>query len=324
MAGNVALLPPMATLTQLEYLLALQRERHFGRAAAACHVSQPTLSTQVQKLEAELGVVVFDRQTRPLEPTAPGRRVLELARDVVSAHQRLLASVAAMGELAGPFTLGVIPTLAPYVLPWFLGPFAERHPRVELTVVERPTEAIVRELHEGRMDAAVLATPVDEAALVEERLFYDPFYVYAQAGSPVLEADAVDLAQLDPGQLWLLEDGHCFRVQVIHLCGLNHRTLLGSVRFAGGSFETLRGLIDRNGGHTLVPETYAMTLSRSVRQAQVRPLLDRVPVREVGLIHHRSSWKVELREALLHVLRDHVPRALSSELADGEVLSIHD
>ena len=314
----------MPTLTQFEYILALQRERHFGRAAAACHVSQPTLSTQVQKLEAELGVVVFDRQSRPLEPTLPGRRVLELAREVVAANQRLLASVAAMGELAGPFTLGVIPTLAAYVLPWFLGPFAQRHPRVELTVVERPTEVIVRELHEGRMDAAILATPVGEAAFVEERLFYDPFYIYARSGDALLESEVVDLEALDSGQLWLLEDGHCFRVQVIHLCGLHERSLLGSVRFAGGSFETLRGLIDRNGGYTLVPETYAMTLPSGVRRAQVRPLLDRVPVREVGLIHHRNGWKVEMRQALLELLRERVPSALSAELAEGEVLPIID
>lgn len=313
----------MPTITQLEYLIALQRERHFGRAAATCHVSQPTLSSGVKKLEEALGVVVFDRQSKPLSPTAPGRRVLELARDVIAAHERLLATVSGgLTDLAGPFTLGVIPTLAPYVLPWFLGRFAARFPRVELTLLERPTELIVREIHAGRMDAAILATPLGEASFIEDVAFYDPFYVYAHPGSSLLATDALDIDALNPGELWLLEDGHCFRAQVVHLCGLRERTVLGSIRFAGGSFETLRGLVDRTGGHTLIPETYAMTLPADVRQAQVRPIARRIPTREVSLVHHRSSWKSDIREALLDVLRESLPAAVSAALEDGEVLPI--
>jgi len=153
--------------------------------------------------------------------------VLELAREVVSAHERLVATASGGGEiLAGPFKLGIIPTLAPYVLPWLIGPFAERYPEVELHLIERPTEVIVRELHENRMDAAILATPLGEASFNEEVLFYDPFYVYAHPTSPLLNRDAVDIDDLDPGGLWLLEDGHCFRAQVVHLCGLH--ALLGA------------------------------------------------------------------------------------------------
>lgn len=287
-------------------------------------MSQPTLSAGIQKAEAELGVVIFDRQSRPVRPTGPGRRVLELAREVVSAHERLLAAAAGgLSKIGGPFTLGVIPTLAPYVLPWFLGPFAERHPEVDLTVLERPTDSIIQLIRAGRMDAAILATPLDEAALVEEVLFYDPFYVYARPDAALLDADEVELSALDPGGLWLLEDGHCFRAQVINLCGLHRRTVLASVRFAGGSFETLRGLIDRVGGYTLVPETFAMTLPQAVRTAQVRSIRHRVPTREVGLVHHRSSWKSDIRRALREAIDAGRPPALATELAEGEVLSIY-
>ncbi len=314
----------MPTITQLQYLLAVQQHAHFGRAAQACHVSQPTLSAGIRKVEEELGVVVFDRQARPVVPTEPGLRVLALAREVLAAHERLLAATAGgLSALGGPFSLGVIPTLAPYVLPWFLGPFAERYPGVELTLLERPTDTIVAELHANRMDAAILATPLSEPSIVEEILFYDPFYVYCRAGSPALDADEVELSDLDPGGLWLLEDGHCFRTQVVNLCGLHARTVLASVRFAGGSFETLCGLIDENGGYTLVPETFAMTLPVAVRRAQVRPIRDRIPTREVGLVHHRSSWKSDIRRALLDVLHARRPAALAAELAEGEVLSIH-
>lgn len=315
---------PLPTITQYEYLLALQKEGHFGRAAAVCHVSQPTLSAQIQKLESELGLVVFDRQAKPIAPTEPGRRVLELAREVVAAHERLLSAAAGgLSELGGPFTLGIIPTLAPYVLPWFLGDFARRYPSVDLTLLERPTEVIVREIHANRMDAAVLATPIGEASLEEEVLFYDPFYVYAHPDSPLLADTAADVDDIEPGGLWLLDDGHCFRAQVVNLCGLHTRDILGTVRFAGGSFETLRGLIDANGGHTLIPETYAMRLPKDVRKRQVRPIRDRIPTREVSLLHHRSSWKTDIREALLRVLRESVPPALADELADGEVMSVY-
>ena len=312
----------MPTITQLEYLLALRQHRHFGRAAAACHVSQPTLSAQVQKLETELGLTLFDRRARPLAPTPAGERILTYARDVIAAHERLLAAAAGNNALSGAYTLGIIPTLAPYVLPWFLGDFARRHPLVQLQLLERPTEVIVRDVHDNRLDGAIVATPVGEMSFEEEVLFYDPFYVYAHPDAPVLGDAHVDVDTLDPGELWLLEDGHCFRAQVVHLCGLNLRTVLGSVRFAGGSFETLRGLIDRTGGHTLIPETYAMTLPPAVRRAQIRPIRERIPTREVSMLSHRANWKGAIREALVACVRDHLPAGLSPELGDGEIMPI--
>jgi LysR family hydrogen peroxide-inducible transcriptional activator len=181
---------------------------------------------------------------------------------------------------------------------------------VELTVVERTTEEIVRALREQQLDAGLLATPLGERGLERRVVFYDPFYVYAQAGSSLLGFDELSIKDIERDDLWLLEDGHCFRSQVVHLCGLQRSGVLGSVRFEAGSFDTLCGLIDRVGGCTLLPETYARTLPPAVRLAQVRPFSGAVPTREVSLVAQRRHWKVAVLNLLADSLRTHAPRSL--------------
>ena len=311
------------TVHQLEYVLAVHQHGHFGRAAEALGVSQPTLSSQIQKVESELGVTLFDRQSKPIELTEPGRALIELARGVVSAHEKLMAAAeGTLTEPSGAFSLGIIPTIAPYVLPWFLRDFAARYPRAELSIFERPTVDILDELAANRMDAGILATPLDEPALDERVLFYDPFYLYAHQDEAILEKEAVEVADIDSRRLWLLEDGHCFRAQVINLCGLHERSLLDSVRFEGGSFDTLRHVIDASGGYTLVPETYARTLGRTARRHLIRPFNERVPTREVSLVHHRKNWKVGVLEALTESVQRNMPRAFETEPSEGEILPI--
>lgn len=312
----------MPSITQLQYIVAVHRTGSFGKAAGLCGVSQPTLSAQVAKAEEELGVVLFDRRSRPVQPTDPGKRLVSRAVDVLTAHERLLAEAGGADHLCGSFTLGIIPTLAPYVLPWFLGPFAEKHPRIELRVVERTTATIVEQIKALRMDAGIVATPLDEPGLEGRVLFYDPFYVYARSGSPLLLEDEVEAAGLEREPLWLLEDGHCFRSQVVHLCGVRSHGAMGNVRFDAGSFETLRALIDHGGGCTLVPETFARTLPAQVRLAQLRPFRDPVPTREVSLIAARSHWKTEILEALTASLRALAPRSLPRTLERGELVPI--
>lgn len=315
----------MPSITQLRYLLAVFETGHFGRAAETVGVSQPTLSAQIQKAEQSLGVIVFDRQCKPTEPTELGRQLIERARDVVDAYDTLVALAAGkFRELAGPFALGIIPTLAPFVLPWFLRAFSEEHDAVQLSIYERPTDELLSEIAHNRIDAAILATPLDEASIEERVLFYDPFYLYANAGDPLLGERDVDVTALDPTKLWLLEDGHCFRAQVINFCGVQERKHLGSVRFAGGSFETIRNLIDASEGYTLVPETYAQTLPKSVRQRNVRAFEERTPTREVSLVHHRRSAKRDIADALEHVIRQNIPRVLRRVGSDGEVVPIRE
>lgn len=312
----------MPSITQLQYIVAVHRTGSFGKAAAECGVSQPTLSAQVAKAEEELGVVLFDRRSRPVQPTEPGISLVSLAVEVLTAHERLLAAAEGGERLSGSFTLGIIPTLAPYVLPWFLGPFAERHPRIELTVLERTTATIVEQVKALRMDAGLLATPLDEPAFESRVIFYDPFYVYAHADAPLLAQDEVVAADLENEPLWLLEDGHCFRHQVVHLCGVRTHGAMRNVRFDAASFETLRALIDEAGGCTLVPETFARTLPAPIRRARIRPFRDPVPTREVSLIASRAHWKTEILEALTASLRALAPRSLPRTLERGEVLPV--
>lgn len=312
----------MPSISQLEYAIALYRTGHFGRAATACHISQATLSAQIAKLEQDLGVTLFDRRTKPVVATEPGERILRLAQEVVGAHARLLAAAGGVHPLTGRVTLGIIPTLASTVVPWFLPAFARSYPNAELSVIERTTAEIVADLQTMRLDAGLLVTPVSEAGLEKRVVFYDPFYVYAHAGSPLLGSDDVDLADIARDDLWLLEDGHCFRNQVLHLCGGQRREILSGVHFEAGNFETLRGLVDRVGGFTLLPETYASTLQPEVRRQQVRAFRGGVPTREVSVVGKRQHWKTELLDALAACLRHAAPRFLPREADNAEVLPV--
>lgn len=311
------------SLTQLRYILAVHRHGHFGKAAEACHVSQPTLSAQVQRAEEELGFEVFDRRCKPIGLTDKGRALIEPTHEVVSAHERLLQMARGQFDcLAGDLALGVIPTVAPYVLPWFLKPFAEAHPRVRLHIFERTTEGMVEDMQSRRLDAGILATPLDVSSLTERVLFNDPFYLYAEASEPILERGEVDPSALEPCKLWLLQDGHCVRNQTLAVCGLADGTAhLGSVRFEAGSLETLRHLVDASGGYTILPETFVRSLPREPRRKQVRPLGDPTPTREISLVHPKASWKADLFDALEAVIRAHIPRSLR-HVEPGQVLPV--
>ena len=314
----------MPTVTQLEYLLAVHRTGHFGRAAEECGVSQPTLSAQIQKAEAELGLTVFDRNRKPIEPTPNGQLVLQQAQEVVAAHERLLwVSQGQRVEPSGDFVLGIIPTLAPYVLPWFLLEFSKKYPKVNLELFEKPTDALVDEMIHQRMDAAILSTPLDEARLEEVPLFYDPFYLYANKEETILEEAEAEVRDLDGSKMWLLEDGHCVRAQIVTFCSIAGTNLhLKNISFAAGSFETLRNIIDNTEGYSLFPETFVRTLPKSVKQAQVRPFATKVPIREVAVAFPKSSWKTNLIDALNACIADNVPRALRQVSPNGDILPI--
>lgn len=308
---------------QLQYLLAVQQSGHFGRAAKSLAISQPTLSAQIRKAENELGILVFDRQSKPITATPAGARVLDKARDIVHAHEELVEiGTETSAQLRGPFALGVIPTLAPYVLPWFLAAFAEAYPAIELSIFERTTDELLAAMASKQVDAAILATPLREASIEERVLFYDPFYLYTQAEESIAARDELSVEELDPSKIWLLEDGHCVREQVTSFCRVRERLHLGSVRFAGGSFETLRNLIDASEGYTLVPETYARTLPASVRQRSIRSFAGRTPTREISLVHHRRSAKRLLSDAVHELIGSRIPRSLRQVASDGEVLSL--
>ncbi len=316
----------MPSITQLKYILAVHRHGHFGQAAKACHVSQPTLSTQIRKAEEELGIALFQRQNKPVSVTERGAAVIEQAQVVVAAHERLVRLAQGKFEQrAGAVRLGIIPTLAPYVLPWFVQGFAKAHPLVQLTIEERTTEEILRGLKRQTLDVGLLAIPLHEPRLVERPLFVDPFYLYAAEGEPLLDHDEVEVTALDPDRMWLLEEGHCVRHQTLALCNRDTRQRhLATVTFEAGSFDTLRNLIDAAEGYTIVPETYAQRLGRDVRKKQVRAFSGPTPAREVGLVHLRNTWKTDLLDALEESIKAALPRPFRRTPAEPMVLPVRD
>jgi LysR family hydrogen peroxide-inducible transcriptional activator len=207
------------TLTQLNYILAVDRCRNFAQAARECFVTQPTLSMQIHKLEDYLQIQVFDRNKTPVEPTPMGRKVLEYARKVMQHSQALEElSRSLRGEIAGEYILAVIPTLAPYLLPLFVGEFVKKYPNVELKIFEYQTDEIIRYLKEGKIDGAILATPLEEKSITEEHLFYEPFKIFLSPLHPLLKKKSIEEKELNLAEAWLLKEGHCMRVQALSLC----------------------------------------------------------------------------------------------------------
>lgn len=300
------------TLTQLRYVTALHRCRHFGRAAQECHVTQPTLSVQIRKLEDELGCRLFDRSRQPVVPTALGEQVVEQARVVLHESRRIGELVQeAKGQVEGELRLGVIPTLAPYLLPLVAEPFAERHPRVSVTVQELTTAPILDALADDQLDAGLIAT--EEEAVALRPLFDEPFVSYVSADHALFKADVVDPRALQPGEMWLLSEGHCFRDQVLDLCARAGDATQQPLRFESGALETLRMMVDRSGGVTLLPQLATLYMSEEER-SRVRPLRPPAPRRTVRLAQGRPQLKRALVDAFVQTIQQHVQPQITDSI----------
>ncbi|MBZ4188597.1 hydrogen peroxide-inducible genes activator [Niabella beijingensis] len=299
------------TFVQLEYIIALEQLKHFARAAAHCHVTQPSLSMQVQKLEEELGVTLFDRSKQPVVPTETGRLILEQARTVLAARDVLLQQVQhRKGVIAGELRIGIIPTLAPYLLPLFVKPFAKKYPAVRLVVQEMMTEHIVRALREDKVDAGILVTPLQEAGIREHVLFYEELMVYVSRKHSVYHKTYVIPQDIDPDRLWLLEEGHCFRSQIANLCELKKLSREHSLfDYEAGSIETLRRMVEVNEGITILPEL--ATLGMPPREMlMIRHFKKPAPMREVSLVVHRNFMKQKLIELLKKEITGTIPEKI--------------
>lgn len=305
----------MATITQLEYAVAVEKARHFGLAAKACHVSQPTLSQQLQKLEDELGLILFDRLKKPVLPTPEGLLYLEQAKIVLREHRRLQEfGVGATGkDVSGDFRLGVIPTVAGSLLPLFLHSFAEKYPKVNLFVEELKTESIFEELREDRLDGAVLSTPVQEPGLKVHPLYYESFVLYLSPGHELLKKPVLKASDVDGAELWMLQDGNCFRNQVEDFCSWTSgkRRTPGNIHFQSGSLETLKALVKKHDGYTMIPALMARNLPAAERKAHVREFKSPVPTREVSFIYRRDHWKLSVILALERSIQEALPPEVS-------------
>jgi len=299
------------TITQLEYILAVDKHRHFRKAAEDCHVSQPTLSMQIQKLEDTLGFMVFDRSKNPVVPTVEGEKFIRQSRIVMREFKKLKdITLDPEAGLAGEFRLGVIPTLAPYLVPLFLTKFSEIYPNVELVLEERTTEEIIAMIDKDELDAAILVTPLHDNSLIERVLFYEPFYGFVGKNHDLYRKDQLEAEDLAKEGLWLLQEGHCFRGQVLNLCS---RAQLGNGhhRFESGSLETLKNLVFKDSGYTLVPHLDMLDIS-GPRKKMIRPFKSPVPTREVSIVYGRNFYKEKIIDALEEIILKLIPKELNS------------
>ncbi len=292
------------TFQQLLYVVALEESGNFTAAAEACHVTQPTLSAQIKKLENEWGAPLFDRSAHPIRPTTAGERVVAEARAAL-ARLGMLAETMKLDrdEVGGTLEIGVIPTLAPYLLPRVLAAVREKLPRARLNLREALTAEVAEQVRRGRWDVGLVSTPTRLGGLVERPLYGEAFLAYLPPGHELLERGKVPMAGLEKAGLLLLKEGHCFRDQVLALCS---RDRDAPVAFESGSLDTLMRLVDAGHGATLVPEGMVLDLDEERRSA-VRPVEGTEPSRVIGTITAPQTPKAALTAAFEQAVRDALP-----------------
>ncbi len=299
------------TITQLKYVLAVAEHQNFTKAAQKTFVTQPTLSMQIQKLEEELDILIFDRSKKPIELTAVGQKIVTQARNIVNESERMQDVVdQEKGFIGGEFKLGIIPTITPTLLPMFLKTFTNKYPKVQLKIEELTTPEIITKLQDGHIDAAIAATPLHIERIKERALYYEPFVGYIPSNHRLSKKEKIDSTDLELDDILLLEDGHCFRDGVINLCKSSKLSGNDKFQLESGSFETLIKLSNEGLGMTLLP--YLHTLDVSEKQQQnLRYFNEPSPAREVSLIYSKSELKLQIIEALHDVISGVVRGAIA-------------
>ncbi len=286
------------TITQFRYVLAVAEYKNFTKAAEKTFVTQPTLSMQIQKLEDELNIQIFDRTKKPIELTEIGVKLVQQAKNIVNESERIHDIIDQQkGFIGGEFKLGIIPTVMPTLLPMFLKHFIKKNPKVKLKIQELTTEAIIENLLDGHLDAAIAATPLEHPKIKERVLYYEPFVGYISTDHKLRSKKKIEVADLDIDNLLLLEDGHCFRDGIINLCKTQRSYDEDHFQLASGSFETLIKLANEGLGMTLLP--YLNTLDiKDEEKRNLRFFEEPSPAREVSLIFNKSELKSQIIEAL--------------------------
>ena len=309
------------TLTQLQYIVALDTCRHFVVAAEKCFVTQPTLSMQVQKLEEELGVKIFDRTKQPVIPTEIGVSIIAQARRVLHESGMIQQLIDDQKDsLKGELRIGIIPTLAPYLLPPLFRHMRSKYPQLDLIIQETITEEVVGGLKRNELDCGLVVTPLKDSSIREDVLFYEELFVYVSRKNALYDKKYVLASDIDPNQLWLLEEGHCFRSQILNLCELRKSSDF-HFKYETGNIETLKRMVDKSDGITILPELAVMEFTRP-QWKLVKQLKEPRPAREVSLVTHRDHIKARqirtLREEVLQI----VPRPMQ-KLQGKKVVEIN-
>ena len=286
------------TITQLHYVLAVAEHQNFTRAAEKVFVTQPTLSMQIQKLEEELDIQIFDRTKKPIELTETGKKIVQQARNIVNESDRIKDIVDQQkGFIGGLFRLGVIPTVMPTLLPMFLNNFIKKYPKVRLKIEELHTEAMLEKLKEGHLDAGIAATPLLDDRIKEQVLFYEPFVGYIPQGHRLHANEKIQAGDLEVDDMLLLEDGHCFKDNILNICKTSKAMEDERFQLETGSFETMIKLANEGLGMTLLPYLHTLEI-RERDRGNLKMFTEPVPAREVSLIYNKSELKMQIIEAL--------------------------
>ncbi|QJD96514.1 LysR family transcriptional regulator [Mucilaginibacter robiniae] len=302
------------TITQLEYIVAVDTYKSFVLAAEKCFVTQPTLSMQIQKLEDTLGLKIFDRTRQPIAATETGADVIAQARIMLAEAYKIKEIVTdRQKDLAGELKLGIIPTIAPYILPKIIARFIEKYPLVKLLVWEQNTEQIIQQLKLGTLDCGIMSTPLHESTLTEIPVFYENFVAYVSKTSKLFKKKHIAAEELDLEELWVLNEGHCMREQVLNICQ-RRRSTKGFQHFEynTGSIDTLKRMVDQNSGATILPEL-ALADLHDKQLEKVRYFKAPEPAREVSLVIQRNFLKRRMIEALKNEILDFVPKKLRTK-----------
>ena len=290
------------TITQLKYTIAIAEHKNFTKAAESCFVTQPTLSTQIQKLEDELNVIIFDRGKKPIELTDVGRKIVFQARNIVNEAERIQDIVDQQkGFIGGEFRLGIIPTIMPTLLPMFLKNFIKKYPKVKLKIEELTTEEVLARINDGHLDAAIAATPLENETIKERVLYYEPFVAYIPENHRLKNKKTIEISDLDIEDMLLLEDGHCFRDGVLNLCKTFKDQAEEGFQLESGSIETLIKLSNEGLGMTLLPYLHTVDFREKLNH-NLRHFTEPSPAREVSIIYHKSELKMQIIDAMHNVI----------------------
>jgi LysR family hydrogen peroxide-inducible transcriptional activator len=306
---------------QLEYIIAVDSQRHFAKAAEISFVTQATLSMMIKKLEDELGIKIFDRTKQPVTPTREGEEIIKRAKQIIAEVTRLKDfSKEVKGEITGELHLGVIPTLAPYLLPLFLRSFIRKYPQLKIFIKEMITEEVILRIKNGELDMGLVATPLNESFILEHPLFYEEFFVYSSGKENLPNRKYLLPKQIDFKRLWLLEEGHCLRNQVLNFCELKkEETDVENLHYEAGSIETLINLVDRYQGVTIIPHLALLTL-RAPQKKNIREFANPKPVREISIVVGKNFARVKLLERLKAEIISKIP--FESMLKNKKVVEI--
>ncbi|WP_102408415.1 hydrogen peroxide-inducible genes activator [Parabacteroides bouchesdurhonensis] len=298
-------------IQQLEYILAVDTYRHFAKAAEHCRVTQPTLSMMIQKLEDELGIKLFDRNLQPVRPTPAGRKVIEQARNVLY-QASLIKDIVNEEEqtLKGTFRLAVLPTIAPYLLPRFFQQITEKHPDMDIRILEMKTAPTMAALQNGEIDAAIIANQPVEAQLQGDILYYEEFFGYVAKSEPIFKKELIRTSDISDERLWLLDEGHCFRDQLMRFCQME-KVKLHQASYRLGSLETFMRMVESGNGITFIPQLATYQLSNEQKEL-IRPFAIPKPTREIVWVTRKDFIRHTIAGILIESIKKSVPKEMLS------------